>query len=356
VTWLKASLAGAGTLVLLALAAIPAADYYYTSSQGEGCARCHEIRPNFESWQHSSHRKVNCTECHASSLTTNIRRVGKHMRGQAPERPRLQLDDALQMVDRCRSCHQAEFAQWKSGPHSTTYARIFMDPDHNRQRRLMDDCLRCHGMHFQGGIAEVVRPVSTTGPWQLTDMRLINAPAIPCLACHAIHREGEPMTKRERGMAAKQEVVRPSVALMDRRTQMHLSVQYLPLPEMVEGARPVKLSPDRRQGLCYQCHAPLATRQVASGDDRTPTGVHEGLSCLACHQKHGQGTRASCADCHPRLSNCGLDVEKMDTTFASKNSKHNIHFVKCADCHTKGVPARRNRNAAGRVTAAGVAE
>jgi hypothetical protein len=31
----------------------------------------------------------------------------------------------------------------------------------------------------------------------------------------------------------------------------------------------------------------------------------------------------------------------MDTTFASKDSKHNIHWVKCADCHPKGVPLRR---------------
>jgi hypothetical protein len=30
----------------------------------------------------------------------------------------------------------------------------------------------------------------------------------------------------------------------------------------------------------------------------------------------------------------------MDTTFKSATSRHNIHFVKCADCHTGGVPAR----------------
>ena len=353
---LKATLAGAGAVVVLALAAVPTASLYYSSSRGEGCARCHEIRPNFDSWRHSSHRKVNCTECHASSLATNLRRVSKHARGQAPEQVHLQLDDALQMVERCRSCHQAEFAQWKSGPHSTTYARIFMDPQHNKQRRLMDDCLRCHGMHFQGGIADVVSPVNTTGPWQLKDARLVNAPAIPCLACHSIHREGEPMWKRERGMAAKQEVVRPSVSLMDRRTQLHLSVQYLPVPAMLEGDRPVKLSPDRRQALCYQCHAPLATRQVSSGDDRTPIGVHEGLSCLACHQKHGQMTRASCADCHPRLSNCGLDVEKMDTTFLAKTSRHNIHNVKCIDCHPKGVPRKRTAVADGGMPQKGASE
>ena len=73
-------------------------------------------------------------------------------------------------------------------------------------------------------------------------------------------------------------------------------------------------------------------------------GVHEGLSCLACHLKHGQQTRASCANCHPRLSNCGLDVAKMDTTFNSTASGHNIHTVKCADCHPKGIPAKRVRS------------
>ena len=63
--------------------------------------------------------------------------------------------------------------------------------------------------------------------------------------------------------------------------------------------------------------------------------------CLARQHKHIQQTRATCANCHPRLSNCGLDVEKMDTTFLSPKSKHNIHFVKCADCHPKGVPPKR---------------
>jgi hypothetical protein len=349
---LRAFSVGAGAVVVLGLMAVPAANIYYSTSRGEGCARCHEIRGNFDSWSKSSHRKVNCTECHDSSLAANVRRVSRHAKGDVPERVHLALDDALQMVARCQRCHQQEFAQWRSGPHSTTYARLFMDPEHNRKRRLMDDCLRCHGMHFQGGIAGVVEPVNTTGPWQLKDPRLVNSPAIPCLACHSIHREGEPLAKRERGMAAKQETFRPSLYIMDRRTRMNLTVQYLPVPAMLEGERTVKMSPDRRQALCYQCHAPLATRQVASGDDRTPVGVHEGLGCLSCHQKHGQMTRASCADCHPRLSNCGLDVEKMDTTFASKSSTHNIHFVKCADCHPRGVPKSRatpRRAAAGTV-------
>jgi len=48
--------------------------------------------------------------------------------------------------------------------------------------------------------------------------------------------------------------------------------------------------------------------------------------------------RRSCAECHPRLSNCGLDVEKMDTSYAKPDSRHNVHTVACAECHVKGVP------------------
>jgi hypothetical protein len=138
-----------------------------------------------------------------------------------------------------------------------------------------------------------------------------------------------------------QEVGVPSLAFYDRRAMEHVGLDLLPMPAMRDGERAVAASPDRRQALCYQCHAPRAGNQVFSGDDRTPVGVHEGLSCAACHAKHGQTTRASCAACHPRLSNCGLDVETMDTSFRSRESRHDIHRVACPDCHPAGVPAKR---------------
>jgi hypothetical protein len=110
------------------------------------------------------------------------------------------------------------------------------------------------------------------------------------------------------------------------------------------------VSPDPRQSLCYQCHAPRQNEagsnaainhwgpQAGSGDDRTPMGVHEGLSCLSCHNGHNESATASCATCHPQMSHCGIAVEKMDTTFANPASRHNIHWVKCTDCHQHGIP------------------
>jgi hypothetical protein len=344
---LVAGLLAAGVLLM-----IPGASLYYEAGAGTGCTKCHEMNGSYDLWHASSHREVNCTECHGGALTlkaefhwNNATRLYWHIKGDAPARTRIRNIDVQAMVERCRSCHRQEFAQWQAGPHSGTYARLFLDRQHNRDRPLMDDCLRCHGMHFEGGIRELVTPLDRSGPWRLLPAELTNRPAIPCLGCHGVHRRGPLLKKVDvqgRIAGPVQEVNRPSLAFYDRRTQMHVPVADLPLPVMMSGERVVKMSPDQRQALCYQCHAADATRQAGSGDDRTAVGVHEGISCLSCHLKHGQKTRASCAECHPKMSNCGLDVEKMDTSFRLPQSKHNIHWVKCVDCHPQGVPRRRS--------------
>jgi Cytochrome c554 and c-prime len=341
--------------VVVSSLALPGPGLYYKYKQGKVCASCHEIWQPYNDWHTSTHRQVACSECHGSVFTlkagfhiNNMRRLFAHVRGVVVDKPQLRTDDVLAVAERCQRCHQQEFASWRSGRHSAMYKDIFLNQKENQKQLLTDDCLRCHGMHFRGPINELVLPINTHGPWRLKRAELSEEPAVPCLSCHRVHREGAPLGQSREGEFSpgpQQEINRPSVALFDRRSLDHIAVSQLPLPEMLEGTRIVKISPDQRQALCYQCHAPRPERQVNSGDDRTPIGVHEGLSCFACHSGHGQQTRASCSTCHPRLSNCGIAVEKMDTTFKNKTSKHDIHFVKCAECHDKGVP-KKNRSAA----------
>jgi hypothetical protein len=343
-------LSTAGLIAVALLLMVPGASLYYESGGGRGCTSCHEMQPVFDRWQASSHRGVACGKCHGGALTmdasfhwNNATRVYTHLRGDPPEQIAFGNRYAQSMTEQCEECHRQEFAAWRSGAHSATYARIFLDKKHNAESLLMDDCLRCHGMHFEGGVRDLVTPVDRRGPWQLTASELADRPSMPCVTCHQMHREGQPLKKTAadgRRPGPAQELARPSLALFDRRTREYIPLSELPLPAIYEGTRAVKMSKDQRQALCYQCHAPTATMQIGSGDDRTGMGVHEGISCLACHAQHGQETRASCAACHPKMSNCGLDVEKMDTTFLSSNSKHNVHWVKCIDCHTKGVPRK----------------
>ncbi len=336
--------------IAILLIGIPGGSLYYASGDGDSCASCHEIRQNTDTWHSSTHRSVACKGCHGGSSMNvsfhagNLRRLLSHLRDDIPEKIRLRETDVEVMVERCRGCHRQEFAEWQAGPHSVTYREIFLDRTHNAKRLLIDDCLRCHGMFLEGSIGDLVSPLNTSGPWTLKQAGLSAKPAIPCLACHEMHREGSPMAKppaKPENPGPGQKLVTASLTLWDRREGAHLPLAFMALPAVVEGQRAVTMSPDARQALCYQCHAPLASAQAGSGDDRTPLGVHEGLSCLACHLKHGQQTRASCAGCHPRLSNCGVDVERMDTTFVNTKSKHNVHTVKCADCHPKGVPLKK---------------
>jgi hypothetical protein len=337
-------------VLLLALSGIYGASWYYTTERGAGCASCHEMAVLTGVAHNSAHRSMGCEACHEASLGTKLRHIRVHLSGKLPEAIRLRDVDVLTMTASCQRCHQHEYASWHAGPHSATYQQIFADSGHNTKRRLMDDCLRCHGMHFNGAVRDLVQPQSTTGPWHIVRSGFAGEPTMPCQACHQIHREAEPQSRPEKRFSVAGEAVRDSLAIFDRREGMHFAAAKLALPVLWDGARAVTISPDARQALCYQCHAPrqpeagtgAATHnwgpQIGSGDDRTPMGVHEGIGCLACHLGHNESARASCKNCHPKMSNCGIDVEKMDTTYANASSAHNIHWVKCADCHRHGIP------------------
>jgi len=345
------------TLIAAAvLAALAAAGAGYYKAQGERfCIGCHEIQGAFDAWQESTHRKIPCADCHGDLFSldiglhlTNLRRVTAHARGQIADKIRIRDRDMDRLLERCRACHQEEATEWESGPHGAAYPEIFLNETHNASESLIDDCLRCHGMFFEGAIRLLVEPTGTKGPWRLLPALMEKRAVMPCFACHQVHTKGAPLGEvRSRGETRvegpAQELYRPSLAFYDRRGSRHIPAAQLPMAPMHKDGRKVQMSADPRQALCSQCHAALAGFEVASGDDRTPTGVHEGLSCLACHERHRQGTRASCSGCHPRLSNCGLDVETMDTTFLSKLSHHDIHFVTCAECHPGGVPQKKKQ-------------
>jgi len=337
-------------VVCLAFAGNSGAALYYVAGHGAHCADCHEMAGQVGAVHASPHYNAQCTDCHEAGISTKLRHVRAHLFGKRPEGIHLREADVRGMMTKCQGCHQHEYASWHAGPHSVTYSAIFTDSKHNAKRRLMDDCFRCHGMYFDGAVRDIVQPQNTKGPWQLTRPELANEPTIPCQACHWIHREGAPLSRPSERISVAGEPVRDSLAFYDRREEMHFRAAGLAIPKLFDGPQALKMSADPRQSVCYQCHAPRVPDtnsiaaaagwgpQAGSGDDRTPMGVHEGLSCVACHSGHNESGRASCASCHPALSNCGLDVEKMDTTFENGKSAHNIHWVKCADCHKNGVP------------------
>jgi hypothetical protein len=348
--WLLAKVALFGGLFALAASAGSLCFFEFGSPE-QTCLSCHEIRRPYDLWAQSAHREISCKRCHGGTLTSgihgireNLNRVIAHFRDTRHDNMGLSEAQVVEITNQCQRCHAREFVEWRDGGHGITYRDIFLNAKHNHVEQVNEECLRCHGMFFAGKAGDVVAPLDIKGPWQLKDASLATRPVIPCLACHQVHVAGHPFSGSAAHSAAPDDARardrRGSVALYCRREKAYFAAADLPVPAMHDHGKSVLVSPDPRQRLCMQCHAPDAFHQVGTSDDRTPVGVHEGLSCAACHSPHSNDARASCTQCHPKFSHCGLDVTTMDTTAHSPHSPHDIHSVHCADCHPGGVPKK----------------
>ncbi|MBN1479604.1 hypothetical protein JXA70_04980 [candidate division KSB1 bacterium] len=341
-------------LVVLLLSLLAGCWIFYFSwshaSPEKSCLSCHELQTAYDDWTISSHRDIRCEKCHGTALSSGWHSLSEkagmvfsHITRKHHEDMYLNEGQVLDVMLRCRNCHENEYAGWVESGHSATYMDIFLNERHNSIEQPYEDCLRCHGMFFDGSIADVVQPLDTQGRWSLVDEELNDRPVIPCLTCHHIHSQGIVAQRPDHSDPTKISYQREprliKASFYDRREIYHFAAEDLPILRVVEkSGQEIMSADDARQRLCVQCHAPNAFHQAGTGDDRTPRGVHEGFGCLACHETHTHDTRQSCGQCHPILSNCGLDVKTMNTTFYNPDSPHNIHFVTCQDCHTEGVP------------------
>jgi hypothetical protein len=336
-----------GIVVLFILVLVLGISYtaWNAASPERTCASCHEISPSHTTWSASAHRDISCFECHGTalengwhSLSEKARMVVRHVQNKPhPDDIRMTEAQIFETMDRCIGCHRKEHANWLAGGHSATYADILLHEGHNKKEQLNFDCLRCHGMFNAGTILDVVEPISIEGPWKMKDEKLASKPTMPCMTCHQIHSKGEPAQRPDYSMPGNifygRNMENNSIGLYVRNEKTHFDLANLPSPVILLGNDTVKTPADPVYRLCVQCHAPSVWHQAGSHDDRTPTGVHEGISCRACHEPHSNYQRNSCDKCHPGISNCNLDVKTMNTSYFSPSSPHNIHSVACTDCH-----------------------
>lgn len=316
------------------------------ASPERSCASCHEIVPSLEIWQNSAHREVSCADCHGTAMGNGLHSLKEkagmvftHLGSkEADIRVGLNEEAVLRVMEACVNCHRDEYKSWMAGGHSATYADIFLNEQHNSLERPYPDCFRCHGMYYDLGIADLVEPISLQGPWTMKERDQMEHPVIPCLACHPIHMEneiqGHPASLDDpSAIFYEREERNPLTGLYLRSERLHLRVDMLPKPAMFLDETPLLVADDPVQRLCVQCHAPNWAHEAGTEDDRTPTGVHEGLSCRACHRGHSNDARDACLTCHPAVSSCGLDVKTMNTSYFDRESPHNIHSMTCLDCH-----------------------
>lgn len=325
--------------------------HWNTANPDKTCANCHEISPSVHEWKNSVHRKVGCTECHGTALSNGIHSMNEKAKmvfshlGEKKEHEDIRMTEkqVLELSAKCAKCHQSEYAKWQSGGHSANYSDIFLDEKHNKMEKPYWDCLRCHGMYYDGNIHDLMKkPQTADDKWELNQKEKATDPTIPCLSCHLIHSENEPLVRNIPTNIIAGTKRNLSISWYIRTDKRHQRADKLQKITMVDQERTIKVSDDPANKLCIQCHSPNFAHQAGSEDDRTPTGVHEGISCTACHSPHSNDARNSCKTCHPVISNCKLDVTKMNTTFYDTKSPNNIHSVSCKSCHSDDLRSRNN--------------
>lgn len=345
----KFTIASLITIFILIIVSGGGYTYWNAANPEKTCASCHEISPALQTWASSAHRDISCFKCHGTalgngwhSLTEKANMVFTHTKS-APHHDDIHMteDQVLETMTRCKSCHENEYSNWLASGHSATYSAIFLDEKHNATEQLNFDCLRCHGMYYEGTTNDLVEPISIEGPWKMKDESRANLAVIPCLTCHEIHSLGTPAVRPDYAnpnyIFYGRAMQNNSIGFFSRHEKTHFNLENLPTPIILNGKDTVQTPSDPVYRLCVQCHAPSVRHQGGSSDDRTPGGVHEGLSCRACHEPHSNYQRNSCDKCHSEKSkNCKLDVRTMNTTYISPESPNDIHRVACTNCHDNG--------------------
>lgn len=308
------------------------------------CARCHEIMSSHNTWISSAHVEVRCVECHGTAMSNGFRSmkektemvVSHFSRRNYHDEIQLNEQQVLDIADRCVRCHQAEYAGWLASGHAVNYREIFMNEEHNAMEKPYWDCFRCHGMFYNGTINDLMNLEGNSSLWHIKDTRQELKSTIPCLTCHQIHTENHVSIRYVSIMDSNAKpICNPHNAFFVRSEKMHLRSDMLtPVAMKYDDGRKVSNAIDPNTLLCQQCHAPDYLHIAGSQDDRTPIGVHEGISCTVCHKVHSGDTRESCVLCHSEVSkNCRMDVRTMHTTYLSKNSPNDIHRISCVSCH-----------------------
>ena len=271
------------------------------------CAQCHEIKPTHEKWSKSAHADVSCYECHGTAISNGLHSlkeklgmVVSHFAKDVENRDiKMTEKQVLDVASRCVNCHRAEYSQWKSGAHSTTYANIFEDKAHNRAEKPYWECLRCHGMFYDGNIKDLMDLDGGPNDWKIKDRSQCAVAAVPCLACHQIHMEKKrPPDFKNCAVSETPPDSSSKLSFYARAERSHIPADCLTPIKMYLGGEEIKNSADPAHVLCQQCHSPNWKHEAGSSDDRTPVGAHEGMSCLACHNPHSGSASASCAKCH----------------------------------------------------------
>lgn len=344
------------------------------------CGTCHEMRPEYTTWQQTSHAKIACVQCHIEPGTVNLLKhkmnsmtqLYEHLTGKIPN-PITMPEPIKNEV--CEQCH--------SSMRKVTASGDIVIP-HDKHLNQGISCVACHAGVAHGFVTE--RGLASKQDYDTwTEEKAIKVTTFDetkstmeaCLDCHDqvnagkkpwLEKEGVGKTEKERveqSEAIKEmansekplEAAAAATATSSGSATMHPPTiqcsachSAMKTPNSHLGATwgtTHGLDAKKDVRVCADCHSRQKERTLLKANTDVNEYVRSNAFCMDCHEKRPAGHLASkkewlpvhpsfikdknspgCLACH--------DIEKPKATAAESGKPANgapATQVNCNQCH-----------------------
>lgn len=269
-------------------------------SSSKFCVICHEMKPNYNTWQRSRHKNVACVGCHLNTTTAtgflveepeSLVEVYDHLTGNYPKiiNRDSRVSQKLMSSGNCTRCHPI------NQPILTFGSNVKIDHEAHVKQGIT--CPTCHNRITHRG---------ASGFNYLDGIRMMDG----CMRCH---RPGKPA--RIKGKTAP---VSCRVCHQDKKI---LSKTF--------GSKPVDFND------CDACHQ-LKDPKIAIKFNKSKMFIEAGMTCQSCHKSHlvkdfvANPDPAVCLDHHKGISGKVVDKKHGGKV---KNPFKTTASVRCNFCH-----------------------
>lgn len=297
-----AFLGGLGVVMAALLSGVPVT----ISSRPDFCASCHEIRPAYDQWSISSHKTVNCVDCHTGYGLQSYAKINlegfqnyvTHLSGntQLPTQANIAKESCLRCHPQEKLPETLPQASLKIS-HSSHIAEESCTVCHDRlvHPRLFEapassprlanhtpmDCQVCHptpSPTYLHGDANVACSSCHSGAIPNHSLAVKrNAPLQEtCIQCHTEKRVNPPEACQTCHVSPHG--IDPNCGKCHSSTASWATLSF---------THPVKLNEKHRQLQCTQCHATtkdFTEKRFLCQACHQPKHTYQGENCLVCHQ------------------------------------------------------------------------
>ncbi len=339
--------------IILVFGSLTVGGIAYTM-RSEFCSSCHEMLPEYRTWQASAHSNIGCVDCHIEPGVVNLMKdkvgamvqVYKHVTSSYDSPIEYPVDHkGLMPNSQCLKCHSANRQYSPSGD---------IVVPHDRHTKKDVKCVQCHSGVAHGMVAEREASKASEIPFEQWTVAVGAQQMVPkfsrprmdtCVRCHIergqttactkCHSEmGVPSTHKDQAAwkVSHGVVARPDVKSCDK-CHSYGFVEPIGEKKFTVGQYA------RANEFCLDCHTKRPSNH-GNKEEETWVGTHKTVTkakgmenCLACHDLRPGAKPA--AEAKPTEGKAEAKKDDINRLIQSRSKEDMVNKVYCSQCHGK---------------------